>query len=154
MKHFNPLSVGCVYKNNKNAWLTRDLFSNWLGTLNDTLDLLGRNICVIMDNFSGHVVTSSYSRIKLVYLRPGLTSVLQPLDCGIIRSFKAHYSSKLVSLSLLSDTGDVKAPEVATDLPSNPRKISVRDAIIMASEAWNAVTKPTIINCWRKADIV
>ena len=33
-------------------------------------------------------------------------SVLQPLDCGIIRSFKAHYGSKLVGLCLHSDTSD------------------------------------------------
>ena len=49
-----------------------------------------------MDNFRGHVV-SEPSNIKILFLQPNITSILQPLDLGIIKSLKDRYKSYLSS---------------------------------------------------------
>jgi hypothetical protein len=63
---------------------------------------------MIMDNASSHVVSSakvgkSYgfstlelSNTTLVFLPPNVTIVVQPLDQGIIASFKIQYKKKLL----------------------------------------------------------
>lgn len=49
-----------------------------------------RNIALIVDNAPRHK-DIKLSNIKLVLLPPNMTGALQPLDAGIIRSFKASY---------------------------------------------------------------
>ena len=46
-----------------------------------------------MDNAPGHPETHEFNTngIKVVYLPPN-TSLIQPLDQGVIRTFKAHYT--------------------------------------------------------------
>jgi hypothetical protein len=63
---------------------------------------------MILDNAPSHVVSSAtvgksrgfstlkLSNVTLVFLPPNATSVLQPLDQGIIASFKIQYKKKLL----------------------------------------------------------
>jgi hypothetical protein len=63
---------------------------------------------MILDNASSHVVSSievgkshgfstlKLSNMTLVFLPPNVTSVVQPLDQGIIPSFKIQYKKKLL----------------------------------------------------------
>ena len=56
-------------------------------------------VVLLVDNFSGHqvpIVASQLRVTKLVFLPPNTTSRFQPMDAGIIASFKAHYR-KLVT---------------------------------------------------------
>ncbi|XP_046684648.1 tigger transposable element-derived protein 4-like [Homalodisca vitripennis] len=77
--------------------------------------------------------------IKIEFLPPNTTSKLQPLDQGIIKNFKVHYRKEVVRLFL-------RDPE-----DKNPTKISILDAMWMASKAWNNVTENTIKNCFKKS---
>jgi hypothetical protein len=63
---------------------------------------------MILDNASSHVISSAkvgkscgflalaLSNMTLVFLPPNVTSVFQPLDQGIIASFKILYKKKLL----------------------------------------------------------
>ena len=63
---------------------------------------------MILDDASLHVVSSAkvcksrgfstleLSNMTLVFLPPNVTSVVQPLDQGIITSFKIQYKNKLL----------------------------------------------------------
>lgn len=92
-----------------------------------------------MDNFSGHKF-GSYSNIKIHFFPPNTTSVLQPLDQGIIESFKSHYRSQLIREKIAAIERKKSVPEV--DLYS---------AIMKSKRAWDAVSSTTISNCFRKA---
>ena len=51
-----------------------------------------RNILLLLDNFSGHFPEKyELTNVELLYLAPNTTSIMQPLDAGIIRSFKVHF---------------------------------------------------------------
>ena len=80
------------------------------------------------------------SQVK--FLPPNSTSILQPADAGIIRSFKAQYRKLFVQhqLQLFDDI-----------MESNSRneigKYNIKHAIYNVSNAWNNVTMETIQNC-------
>jgi hypothetical protein len=55
-----------------------------------------RKILLLVDNCPAHPHIQDLSNIKLVFLPPNATSVLQPMDIGIIKRFKGYYRRFLV----------------------------------------------------------
>jgi hypothetical protein len=52
-KNINKNTLGCQYRNNSNAWMTREIFLEWLRVFD--LHVSGRKVLLIMDNFNGHI---------------------------------------------------------------------------------------------------
>ncbi len=82
------------YYANGSAWMTREIFQDYIYRLNDSLIESNRKILIVMDNFIGFYITPP-SNIEYFFLPPNLTSILQPLDQGIINAFKNHYKRRL-----------------------------------------------------------
>lgn len=138
----NVVSLPCEYRANKRAWMTRELFTEWLLSVDKKMKKEGRNILMIVDNCSAHIVNVRLTNVRLEYLPPNCTSVLQPLDQGIIRSVKAHFRKRLVQRVLINL--QLKQSTV----------INVRQAAEMLTGAWWSVTSTTIKNCWKKAGLM
>ena len=90
----HQLPVLCLYK--KKAW-TRTLFF-WNGSI-DVLSLktgstLPFKVLLILDNVPDHPGPHELNSegVKVAYLPPNTTSLIQPLHQGIIRTFKANYT--------------------------------------------------------------
>ena len=65
-----------------------------------------RNICLLVDNFSGHFVDYKPRNIHLECFEPNLTSYVQPCDAGIIRTTKALYRTAFCLRAMeLDDAG-------------------------------------------------
>lgn len=141
LRNTNLSFLPCEYAHNSNAWVTREIFKNYLTRLNEHFQALQRNVCIVLDNFAGHVTVGTFSNITLIYLPPGKTSVLQPLDSGIIHSFKAAYSRKV-------NEKHVSASDNHATFEHN-----IKDAIDMVANAWVSIEHRVIRSCWRKADI-
>ena len=75
-------------------------------------------------------------------LPPNMTSHLQPLDAGIIRSFKSNYR-KLIAFKFIRQVEFGDTPSV-----------DIKEAIKFTHESWDSVTQTTIQNCWRHTGIV
>ena len=101
-----------------------------------------RRILLFLDNASSHPPDLTLSNIKLCYLPPNTTSHLQPLDQGVIRTFKATYRKYLLRL-LLSKM------DVADDTLSLCRSITILDAIQWTVKAWSDIKASTIEKCFR-----
>ncbi len=71
------------------------IFMEWINGLNEK-KLMNRRILLILDNAPVHPFNIEYPNIELLYLPPNTTSKIQPLDRGIIRSFKSIYRRLLV----------------------------------------------------------
>lgn len=138
--------LGFYYRNNAKAWMTTHLYQEWLTSWDRELKAKGRHILLLQDNFSGHIVPSNLTNIRVENFEPNLTAHVQPKDQGIIRCFKAHYRAKFIQRAV--DRYD----EGIT--PAEIYDINQLQAMRMADEAWDDVDTTTIRNCWRKAGIL
>ena len=102
-----------------------------------------RNVCLHLDNFSGHYINYEPTNIKITYFGPNLTSWVQPLDAGIIRCFKAHYRRRFCKNALERD--ELGEADIYN--------INFLQVLQMATAAWEDVTPETIKNCWKHAGI-
>ncbi len=59
---------------------------------------LSKDSILLADNCPAHVNHDhlTFKYLKIHYLPPNTTSIIQPMDAGIIRSFKAFYRKNLV----------------------------------------------------------
>ena len=83
------------YTFSKNAWMTARIYREFLFKWNCKLKAQGRKICLLVDNCPGHDKNVELSNIEVVFLPENTTSIIQPLDQGIIRNLKGHFRSKL-----------------------------------------------------------
>lgn len=84
------------YTSNHKAWMTSDAFCNWLKSLDKEMKKKNKKILMFIDNCTAHGEIPNLKNIKIKYLPPNTTSKLQPLDQGIIQSFKMHYRKEVV----------------------------------------------------------
>jgi len=139
----NIKSLPVDYEFNKKAWMTGHLFEKWLMKLDDRFTEEKRNVLFICDNCSAHnkEVQQKLKSIRLEFFPPNLTSILQPMDQGIIRTIKVHYRKSLISKVLES---------IENQQPL--LKISLLDCINNLSEIWDTKVTPLIIqNCFKRA---
>jgi len=120
-----------------------DIFDEWLRSLNKEMRRKNKKILLLLDNAGVHGKEhDSLSNVTVKYLPPNTTTHLQPLDAGIIASFKAHY--RKLFLFHLIDQYDGKIPE---------SKLSLKDAVSFLIDAWS-VSANTIENCWQHTGIL
>jgi hypothetical protein len=115
--------------------MTSKIFKDFLCTLDASFSALGRKILPFVDKCANHSSdTSSLKNVKAVFYPLNCTSVIQPLDLGVIKCFKQAYRKQLVQRAVcLMDTG--KGVELKLDI------------LVLA---WQQVTQSTILNCFVK----
>ena len=154
--NYKPGSLGIKYRANKKAWMTADLFDEYLDWFNSTMIARDRKAVLLVDNCPAHKRTREYSHVKLVFLPANTTSIMQPLDQGIIRAFKARYHA-VRSLMILEVHKEIRQTHPFGPLNESETaklSLSVLQAIKCSVEAWNSVTQKTIENCWKTTGII
>ena len=138
------------YTSNKNAWMTRVIFNDFLTDLNSRMLKRNKKILLLLDQCSAHQKDLVFSNIKLLFFPPNTTSKLQPLDAGIIHSLKVNYRKLLLR---------AKIDEYETFLLNRkneldvffPKKISILDALKFIKLCWSKLSIDVISNCSRKS---
>ncbi|XP_045461753.1 tigger transposable element-derived protein 4-like [Harmonia axyridis] len=137
-------SLPVDYANNRKAWMTSELFERWLRDWDRNLVKKKKKILLLVDNCPAHPNVTDLKSITLAFLPPNTTSVLQPMDQGIIRSLKCNFRKNLV-LKMIN----------GLDCNQNsPMKITILDAIVMINDAWNKISQSTIYNCFKHAGLI
>ena len=79
-------SLPLPYTFNKNSWMTGPIFRDWLQEFNKGMEKQKRKIALVLDNCAAHPkdAADDLQNIKLVFLPPNVTSLIQPCDMGII----------------------------------------------------------------------
>jgi len=132
------------YFSNSNVWMTSFIFENYLRKWDSKLD---HKIALVLDNCTAHP-NFSFKNIELVFLPPNTTSLIQPLDQGIIKAFKTFYRSDMRRKIIDAiDDGQGNGSNTA-------KKMTVLQAIHMSHNAWMKVTTSCIVNCFKKSGMV
>ncbi|CEL54722.1 hypothetical protein RSOLAG1IB_07256 [Rhizoctonia solani AG-1 IB] len=137
--------VDFYYFWNTKAWMVYSIWQHFLFDLNEDMRRQGRHILLLCDNAPSHKHNpANYSNIRIEFLAPNLTSWVQPMNGGIIASFKAQYKRRFARLALDRNNLGI----------ANMYKIDQLQAMHMAADAWRAVVPQTIANCWRHVGLV
>ena len=116
------------------------VFETWLKKLNRKMAFEKRKM-LFLDNASSHP-TVEYSNVKLQFFPPNTTSVLQPMDQGIIQATKLKFR-KLQWQKHDHHYGTHKE-KCASEIW---KKIDALQAITWIKKAWDSVTPETIQKC-------
>ena len=127
----------------KNAWMTGEIYHQIMSKLNNEMRLSNCHILYVCDNASSHQVRE-YSHIKFLMLPPNATSIMQPLDQGIILSAKRRYKKKLAERYLA-------CVENNKDANSLLKALDIVQATNMIAASWRETSSTIIQNCFRKA---
>lgn len=103
-----------------------------------------RKIILFKDNATSHPNDLKLKSVNLVFFPPNATSILQPLDQGIIHSFIVQYR-KLLLRHVLSQINSCKSSEELAKL------VSVLDAISWSTSALKKVEPGCVLKCFKKA---
>jgi hypothetical protein len=131
--------------------MTGMIMEEYLGWFNNKMCSQGRKVLLLMDNFSGHELgvqliggKQGLSNVRIEWLPPNTTSHWQPLDQGIIASFKLQYRRLWISYMLRQYESD-----------KDPNKtVTLLKAIQWTRVAWNdTVTKECIEKCFWKSTV-
>ncbi|XP_052564774.1 tigger transposable element-derived protein 4-like [Culex pipiens pallens] len=91
----NVKSLPVIYESNSKAWMTSLIFEKWLNDLDRKFGEENRKVLMFVDNCTAHPkrLQDKLININLQFFPPNATSVLQPLDLGIIKNLKHYYPS-------------------------------------------------------------
>ncbi|CAF1029560.1 unnamed protein product, partial [Brachionus calyciflorus] len=138
LKYTNFYTLPVRYASNKSAWMTGELWLSWLKWFDSQLT---KESLLLIDNCHAHV-DSSHLKLKFLKIHcllPKTTSLIQPMDAGIIKTFKSYYRKILVSHWL--DNFDKK---------KNFELIIIKQAISnFIDDAWSLIDEGKIRCCWR-----
>jgi hypothetical protein len=130
--------------------MNSEIFQEWLFWFDACME--GRKVALLIDSFSAQesgpemvVAAGGLQNVEVIFLPVNATSFCQPLDQGIIRSWKAHYCRRWVQYMVDEHTHD-----------RDPNKtMHVLQAILWGNAAWtDDVTETTIANRWLQARVL
>ena len=81
------------WTHNRKAWMTTEVFCEWLLDLNHFFRQKHQNI-LLVDNCPAHKLDSVSDKldfVKVVFLPANVTSLIHICDAGVIKAFKAAY---------------------------------------------------------------
>ena len=148
-KGINIANLPIEWRWNTKAWMTGRVFKEYLLWFDS--QMRGRKVVLLIDGFSAHYLglnlvetefPNPLPNTKVVFLPPDATS--QPLDQGIIRTFKAYYRRQWLRYQV--------AEYEANRMPE--KTVNVLKAIRWAISAWDDISPSTIHNCWVKARVL
>lgn len=106
----------CNWYSNKKARMTCAVFSDYLkNKFNRELEVYCKNlsfkILLVLDNAHSlpSLLADVSENIKLAFLPPNMTSLIQPFDQGIVQTFKSYYL-RLTLVDLLKVTEQQNLP--------------------------------------------
>ena len=67
------------------------LFEGWVKELYDQFEKETQKVALIVDNCTAHPEIGVSKSIDILFLPPNTTSILQPMDQGVIHSVKTKY---------------------------------------------------------------
>ena len=133
--------LGFYYKSNKKAWMTGLLFQDYLRRFDRHVN---RPVLLLIDNVPSHIDEGvQLQNVTIKPLPPNTTSKLQPLDAGIIATFKQLYRRRQVQWGLDQ-----------LDIGKNPYKVDQLQAMRWMKSVWSRLDQSVFVNCWNHTGLL
>jgi len=126
------------HENNVKACVTFPIFEKTLLHWDAKLRQKKQKFLLLVDNCPSHFLVD-LTNIRLEFLPPNTTSILQPMDQGVIKCLKNYFRMFLV-LKM------IESVEQKLEID-----VTVLHTIIMLTATWEKVTAMTISNCFSHA---
>lgn len=119
--------------------MTTEIMEQWLRYFNADMRSQNRNVLIFLDNAACHPKIE-LSNTKILMLPPNTTSITQPMDQGVIYTFKSYYRKFLLQSLLCKMDNCSSAHQLA-------KSISVLDAVNWIALACDNVKAECVQNC-------
>ena len=149
LKHcINNLHV--IYTHNENAWMSTEIFQFWYH--NEFKPCVRKRqweennhgkVLLIVDNFNSHNLSEEEmddGHFKIIFLPFNTSSLIQPMDQGVITKLKQKFRHRLLQRFLEYENG---SSEFYADY-------DIKDCIDLLSETWNTIISLNIFDSWGK----
>uniref|UniRef100_A0A8C9VDH0 HTH CENPB-type domain-containing protein n=1 Tax=Scleropages formosus TaxID=113540 RepID=A0A8C9VDH0_SCLFO len=141
-----------IWRSNHKSWVTQDVFMDYVRSYFSPFvekycreNSLPNKALLIIDNAPCHPVgTILYAdNIEVVFLPPQTTSLLQPMDQGIIATFKSYY----LQIVMRHFRNESKSGRSLMDIWKD---FSIKVALRFIAEAWDCISPETMNVAWMK----
>ncbi|XP_069179576.1 tigger transposable element-derived protein 7-like [Procambarus clarkii] len=157
------------YYNSKNAWFTQEIFLSWFH------DVFCREVrayqikklkirpskvraLLLLDNAPAHPrigkLTSHDGKITCMALPPNTTSLIQPMDQGVICATKRLYTKKMLNEVLvvlpLPEDIELGVDNRAKKTLQNLKNYTIKEAVYNWAKVWSELKESTLKNSWKK----
>lgn len=121
LKYVSEKALPVFYRCQKSSWMSTTLFSEWFknGFVPNVKSLLlkSKNLPIkallLVDNAPTHPQNLQNGDIIVRFVPPNVTSLIQPLEQGVIKTFKRHYREAFLRHLLSQETNKSKSiPEI------------------------------------------
>jgi len=143
-KHINKHTLPLYYRSNNKSWMTQLLFQDAL--LNCYASKMEKyclennipfKILLILDNAPRYPsFIGDHPKIKVVFLPPHTTSLIQPIDQGVTATFKAYYLRRTFAQAIAATEEDTEKRVMQLW-----KDYSIYGCIKNPAWAWGDVTK-------------
>lgn len=155
MKGYSKDNLTVIWMSNRKAWVTAAIFELWFvkyfcPAVKDYCESkkLESRALLIIDNAPGHVkniaALSKTIPVEVIFLPPNTTSLIQPMDQGVIANFKAYYIRR--TFKQLLHAVDVQKETILKFWKS----FNIMMAIETIRDSWNDVTNDSMRDVWNK----
>lgn len=150
LKNITKEALPVHYTNQKSAWMNREIFKQWFleHFVPETRKALRKKnlpckAILFLDNAPSHPDDDELrcGEIRAIFFPANVTSLIQPMDQGVLENLKKKYRRRLLQHLVQSD--DESVADVL-------RNVSLRDVVYWIADSWEEVQPTTVIKSWTK----
>ncbi|XP_070592937.1 tigger transposable element-derived protein 1-like [Erythrolamprus reginae] len=147
-----------LWRSNARAWVTRQFFVDWVNlafgpTVKEYLlsNELPLQALLLLNNAPGHPpalqedILEEFQFVKVVFLPPNMTSILQPMDQQVIANFKKLYTKHLFRRCFdVTENTNLTLREFWKD------HFNIVSCLNIIDLAWQEVSRRNLNSAWKK----
>lgn len=153
LKGYNKKDLPVIWRSNKKGWMTTAINQDYVGSLSSELaeyakrKNLDNKFLLLVDNCPSHppAMEDWADNIEVLFTPPNTTALIQPMDQGIIATFKAYYQRRTMQ-QLIDGTDGEGMPTIKQWWSA----YNIKKGIYNIDAAWKEVTPQAMNGCWRK----